>query len=111
MSIGEIIKKYRKMVGMTQSELALRIGLKKPSGISKIESGVNAVTFDTVVHIAEVLGIDPMVFMMESRGDKYAPYREYLPYLAEASEETIRNIRFMLEMPPKKIYKSSREIV
>lgn len=111
MTIGAIIKKYRKLVGMTQSELASRIGLKKPSGISKIESGVNAVTFDTVVSIADILGVDPMVFMMESRGDKFAPYREYLPYLAEASEETIRNVRFMLNMPPKKIWKSEKEIV
>ena len=111
MTIGEIIKKYRKMEGLTQTELAHRIGHKGPSGISKIESGVNEATFDLVVNIALALNVDPMIFMMEQRGDKFAGYREYLPYLAEASEETLRNIRFMLGMPPKKIYVSSKEIV
>lgn len=111
MSIGEVIRKYRKMVGMTQRDLAARLGMEGPSGISKIESGANTVSFDTVVAIANILGVDPMVFMMESRGDKYVSYREYLPYLAEASEETLRNIRFMLNMPPKKIWSSTKEIV
>lgn len=40
-------------------------------------------------------------------------YKEYIPYIAKASEETIRNIRFMLGMPLKKSGEdsSSTEVV
>lgn len=40
-------------------------------------------------------------------------YKEYAPYIAKASDETVRNIRFMLGMPVKKSgeVSSSAEVV
>lgn len=111
MTIGEQIRIYRKKVGMTQIELGHRIGMTGKSGISKIETGANSVSWETVLDIAKALGLSPLVFMEQFRQDRYKEFEEYLPYLAEASEETIRNIRYMLNMPPKKILNSTREIV
>ena len=111
MEIGELIKKYRQSRGLTQEQLGLAIGLKGKTGISKIESGKSVVTYNTVMAISKALNLNPLVFMEQFQEDKFMDFHEYLPYLATASEETIRNIRFMLGMPPKKIYKSSREIV
>lgn len=111
MTIGEQIRKYRKQVGMTQVELGNKIGMTGKSGISKIEKGMNGVSFETVIEIAKALGLSPLVFMEQFNNDRYAEYKEYLPYIAGASDETIKVIRFMLGMPPKKIYSASKEAI
>ena len=111
MDIGSLIRKYRKSRGMTQEELGLAIGLQGKTGICKIETGKSTVSYETVMAISKALNINPIVFMEQFQEDKFIDFHEYLPYLSTASEETIRNIRFMLGMPPKKILKSTKEIV
>lgn len=53
--IGKKIKNRRKEIGMSQDELADRMGYKSRSTIAKIEKGVNDVTQTNIVKFAEVL--------------------------------------------------------
>lgn len=52
--IGEIIKFYRKKSGLTQYELAEKIGLSEKH-VSKIERGQNIIKLDTFLKMAEIL--------------------------------------------------------
>lgn len=55
MTRAERIKKRREELGLTQSELANRMGFKGKSSISKIESSGNKVTLKTVEKAANAL--------------------------------------------------------
>ena len=102
-SLGELVKYYRKQKKMSQEELGALCGYKSgKTAISKIERGVNDANSATIIKIARALNVSPVVFMEQFKADNYADFHEYLPFLAEASEETIRTIRFMLHMPEKK---------
>ncbi|MBR1908539.1 helix-turn-helix transcriptional regulator [bacterium] len=52
--IGEVIKYYRKKSGLTQAELAEKIGLSEKH-VSKIERGQNIIKLDTFLKMAEIL--------------------------------------------------------
>lgn len=54
-SIGERIRRKREERGMTQEELAYRMGYRTKSTINKIENGVNDVTQSKIVKFATVL--------------------------------------------------------
>lgn len=59
MTIGERIKYFREVSGMTQQELADRIGVKFPA-ISKYENGtVDNLPLERVELIAKALGVTP----------------------------------------------------
>lgn len=59
MSIGEIIKSARTAKGMTQTELAEKVGVKK-SAVAKWENGrVTEIGRTNLKRLSEVLGIDP----------------------------------------------------
>lgn len=52
------LKKYRKLRGMNQAELAKRVGLKWHSFISHCETGERRLPYDLAVKIANVLDCD-----------------------------------------------------
>lgn len=56
--LGENIQKIRKYKGLTQQELADKIGVKMQS-LSKIERGINHPTYETFEKILDVLDITP----------------------------------------------------
>lgn len=57
MSMGERIKKHRQALGMSQQELAARVGLRRPT-ISEFESGRRtSMTTDTAKRLARTLGV------------------------------------------------------
>jgi transcriptional regulator with XRE-family HTH domain len=58
--LGQIIKALRKMRGMTQAELAVRVGLERTS-ITNIERGNQALTTLTINAIAAALGYEVRV--------------------------------------------------
>ena len=62
-NIGENIKERREALGMSQDELAEKMGYKSRSTIAKIEKGVNDVTQTNIVKFAKVLGTTPAVLM------------------------------------------------
>lgn len=61
--IGENILAARKRAGLTQEELALRMGYKSKSTINKIELGINDIPQSKIIKFAEVLGTTPGALM------------------------------------------------
>lgn len=55
--VGLAIRKRRKELGLSQSELASRLGYKDHSTLAKVETGVNDITVDTLFKYAEALGL------------------------------------------------------
>ena len=62
--VGEKIKQFRVMRGLTQHDLAEKIGLTEKQ-ISKIETGVHYPQFENFVKILDVLNIDMKDFDFE----------------------------------------------
>lgn len=56
--IGKKIKARRKELGMTQEELAFKLGYKHKSSIAKIEDGSREVQLDGLIRFSTVLDID-----------------------------------------------------
>lgn len=54
--IGKVLRNTRIQTGISQSELALRAGIKQPD-ISKIEEGKKNITLGTLGRLCKVLGI------------------------------------------------------
>lgn len=61
--IGENIRRYREKCGLSQEELATRMGYKSKSTINKIELGINDIPQSKIEKFAEVLGTTPSVLM------------------------------------------------
>ena len=61
--IGKNIRKLREKRGMSQEELAIKIGYKSKSSINKIELGLNDVSRSKVELIADALYTTPAVLM------------------------------------------------
>ena len=55
-NIGEIIRELREANGMTQEELATKVGYTSRAAINKIESGANKLKQEKIQIFAEVLG-------------------------------------------------------
>lgn len=62
-TIGNNILQKRKEIGMTQEELAKRLGYRSKSTINKIEMGINDVPQSKIIKFAEVLGTTPAYLM------------------------------------------------
>lgn len=56
MELAEKVKMRREQLGLSQEELALRMGYKSRSSINKIETG-RPVTQKIIVRLAEALGV------------------------------------------------------
>ena len=61
--IGKNIQAARKRMGLTQEELATRMGYKSKSTINKIEMGINDIPQSKIMKFAEVLGTSPAALM------------------------------------------------
>ncbi len=62
-TVGNNIMNRRKALGMTQEELAKRMGYKSKSTINKIELGVNDIPQSKILMFAEVLLTTPAQLM------------------------------------------------
>ena len=62
-TVGDNILFIRKQLGLTQEELAKRMGYKSKSTINKIELGINDIPQSKIVQFAEVLGTTPAHLM------------------------------------------------
>lgn len=62
-NIGNRIKERRIELGMSQDELAEKMGYKSRSTIAKIEKGINDVVQSNIVKFAEVLKTDVAYLM------------------------------------------------
>lgn len=62
-NLGQRIANLRKRQGMTQEELAHRIGYKSKSAINKIELGGRDLPQKKIADIARALGVSPAILM------------------------------------------------
>ena len=63
MQIGDKIKRRREELGMSQMELALKVGFTSRSAITKVEKNVNGVTGTKVEQFAKALQTTPSYLM------------------------------------------------
>ena len=75
MSIGEIIREKRKEAGLTQKELASKIGVAQNT-IAQYETGLRTPRLDQLTEIAKALNFSVVAFLTE---DGYDPMGEYDP--------------------------------
>ena len=61
--LGKRIREKREFLGLTQEELAMKLGYKNKSTIAKIENGTNDIVQSKVVEFANVLGTTPAYLM------------------------------------------------
>jgi repressor LexA len=84
MGIGDKIRQRRKELGMSQEELALKMGYTSRSTINKIELGTNDITQSKVIQFADVLKTSPAFLMDWNNVDiplpSPEPVREILIY-------------------------------
>lgn len=59
MKIGDRIKQRRELLGMSQEELAIRLGYKSRSSINKIERDASGLPQSKILAIATALGTTP----------------------------------------------------
>ena len=89
---GMNLKKLRLEKGMSQDELAKKLGYKGRSAINKIETGVNDMPRDMVVRCAEVLGVSPLdLFFYEYLPDSDVHIPTQKDLLIDALDITIKN--------------------
>lgn len=82
MTIGEKIKQARIAKGLTQEELAAKLGYKSRSSVNKIETGGRDIPRSQIKKIAEILEVSPISLLgLEDE----APSRE--PTVAELAEK------------------------
>ena len=63
MTIGDRVKTLRESKGMTQEELANRLGKKSKSSVAHIEKGKRDIPRSMVVQLAEILDTTPAYLM------------------------------------------------
>lgn len=66
--LGKFVKAMRKRAGMTQKELADRVGLERTS-ITNIERGNQTMNVQTINSIAEALGYEVRVKFIRKTGE------------------------------------------
>jgi repressor LexA len=91
--VGNIIRQRRLELGMTQDELAHKLGYKSRSSINKIEMGANGISQSQINDFAVALDCSPLLFI---EGVKHDPVpsdavRVYAEKLAKLSKESQDN--------------------
>jgi transcriptional regulator with XRE-family HTH domain len=69
--IGKIIRQRRLELGMTQEELAHKLGYKSKSSINKIEIGVNGISQSQIAAFAKALDCSPYLFIETVQHDSF----------------------------------------
>jgi len=87
--LGEAIRRRREELGLTQSELALRLGYRSRSTINKIEKGINDISQSKLSDFAEALGTTPESLMFRGDADhsRRSPADELRFALATEAEQ------------------------
>ncbi len=90
MTLGDRVKHLREKQGMTQEELAQKLGKKSKSTVAHIESGSRDIPRSMVVELAKILNVSPCYLMGWEEEKESAPIetnrsdlRELLKQLTE----------------------------
>jgi transcriptional regulator with XRE-family HTH domain len=106
--VGEKVRRLRKERGMTQSELASRIGIIQ-SDLCRMEKGEYRVSLDTLFRILEVFGIAIGDFFEEAPGADVPAASEaevvdrFRRLSDEAQREVLAYIRFKEQQDRKEV--------
>ena len=92
--MGQKIKKYRKMRGLTQGELAKAADFKDRSSIAQIENGINDISRDRFMKIANALNVDVSVLLFDQdrKEDHIIVECESVPVLSEVTPTTSETV-------------------
>lgn len=92
--IGTIIKQRRLALGMTQEELAHKLGYKSKSTINKIEIGVNGISQSKINDFANALDCSPYLFIEDINHDPVSKdaIMEYAEKLSKLSDDQLANV-------------------
>lgn len=94
--LGEKIKKFRKSLGITQQELALKVGYSGKTSISEIEKGKNDVPTEKLSKIAIALGVSVSDLLEDNK-----PKVNNDPYFIDTSflnSEEQKELKSLLDM-------------
>lgn len=104
--IGKRIRDRRKALGITQEELAQKLGYKNKSTIAKIENGTNDIVQSKVVEFAKALDTTVAALMGWEEDDKEEPTPVY--YLDDEAREMAE---WMFKNPDYKVlFDASRKV-
>ena len=97
MTIGERIKQLRIERGLTQEELADKLGYKHKTSISKIESDARRLTQPKIQAIADIFGVSPSELLLGVSDDEMPkPKKNRVPVLGKVAAgypiEAVENI-------------------
>lgn len=98
--IGKKVKARREQLGLTQEELAKKLGYKSKSTINKIELDINDVSQSKLVRLAAALEIDPGYFIeiepAHDHTELVSKYAELFSGLsAESQKQAIQYMTFL----------------
>lgn len=89
MNFGDNVRRYRKFNGMTQAELAVKLGYKNKASIGKIENGDAEVPLSMAQKIADVLNVDIMALTHGEISLYLTPHeKELVAAYRKASDDT-----------------------
>lgn len=96
--VGKRVRHRRWMVGMTQQQLAERVGIKFQQ-IQKYETGMNRISASRLWDISAALGV-PVAFFFEGLGDSGdEPQHSSLPGDILADKEALELVRSYYAIP------------
>ena len=96
--IGKNIMARRKLLGMTQEELARKMGYKSKSTINKIESGINDIPQSKIVKFAEALATTPAELMGWEKVEKKAEILSDIVLRAKMNEEFLALLEMLRDL-------------
>ena len=95
--VGKRVRHRRWMVGMTQQQLAEKVGIKFQQ-IQKYETGMNRVSASRLWDIAEALGV-PVSFFFEGLEEKAQPAAGDAPADIMVDKEALELVRSYYAIP------------
>lgn len=105
--IGKKVKARREQLGLTQEELAKKLGYKSKSTINKIELDINDVSQSKLIKLADALEVDPMYFIEidtpSDNTDRIKAYAELFRKLSdEGQAQALKYIEFLVNQEDKR---------
>lgn len=92
--IGKKVKQRRQELGLTQEELAHKMGFQTKSAINKIEKDINDVNQSKLIKLAEALECTPSYFIDNEKSDLKTSSKivmEYAKRLSELPQDKLDN--------------------
>ena len=102
--IGENIRRKREELGLSQEELATRVGYRHKASINKIELGLNDPPQNKIIKIAEVLGTTPAVLMgwVDEETSKKNDARVSIAFQSSYDKELFEMVEKLSKLTPEK---------